>query len=644
MSEVGDNGHPGSRSAWRARAPPQLGMATWAPFATVLIAFGVDFFTPRPIVDFYLVPILVCLRVRSARVPLYVAGLCTPLMLVGYQFAPRGHSTTAVDVINRLSALAVVWVAAMMIASMLKSSAAAREARARARLSERRFRVMADGVPAMIWVTDADGAIEFVNREYCSFLGVTQEQVTGDRWKPFIHPDDADAYFSAYADAVTNRESFHARARLKHASGEWRWVESSGVPRFSETGAFLGHVGLSPDITSSVRAQHELKQADRRKDEFLAMLSHELRNPLAPILNAADVLGSGGISPERLQRASAMIKRQSTRMAGLLDDLFDVARIAEGKLTLNLHHVAFAGVIDTAIEVARPALDRKNHRLSVSLPSESAMLRADPLRLPQVFSNLLTNAAKYTDPGGRVELTASIAGSTLSVCVKDDGIGLPPEALTRVFALFLQWEGANSRAGDGGMGVGLALAKGIVELHGGTIEARSEGLGRGSEFIVRLPLCAAEPAVAVTPDGDAAASSGDGRRVLIADDNRDASDSLALLLEAAGHEVRVAYDGLAAVSIARTFRPQMALLDIDMPGLDGYAVAEALRAESWGADLAIVAITGWGNEQDKRRALAAGFDAHLTKPVEPQEIKSLLSARRQHEAPGGPPSPPAIRA
>jgi PAS domain S-box-containing protein len=591
--------------------------------ATAVIAFGVDLVTPRAIVDFYFVPILVCLRVRSARVPLYVAALCTPMMLTGYQLAPPGHSSVLVAVTNRVSALAIVWIGAMMIASMLRSSAAAREAQAKARLSEQRFRVMADGVPAMIWVTNDRGAIEFVNREYCTFLGVTQEQVKGDYWKSLIHPDYILDYTRAYAAALATRTPFQARVRVRHASGEWRWVESSGVPRFSETGAFLGHVGLSPDITAIVRAQHDLEQADRRKDEFLAMLSHELRNPLAPIRNAADVLATAGVTPERLQWASGMIRRQAARMARLLDDLFDVARIVEGKLALALQSVSFGSVVDAAIEVARPALDRKNHRLRVHLPPGPAMLRADPLRLSQVFSNLLTNAAKYTDPGGRIELAGTIDGGMLRVSVRDDGIGLPPEALTRVFTLFSQWDGANSRA-EGGMGIGLALAKGILELHGGTIEARSEGHGRGSEFIVHLPLSATESATASAPDGGAVASSDARRRVLVADDNRDSSDSLAMLLEAAGHEMRVAYDGIAALSIAQIFRPEVVSLDIDMPGLDGYAVAQALRAEPWGCDLAIVAITGWGNEHDKRRALAAGFDAHLTKPVEPDEIRSLL--------------------
>jgi len=423
--------------------------------------------------------------------------------------------------------------------------------------------------------------------------------------------------------ALANQASFCVRVRVRSASRDWRWVESSGSPRFSETGVFQGHVGLSPDVTSTVRAQQELQQADRRKDEFLATLSHELRNPLAPIRTAAEILASPGATAEQLHWASRMISRQSSRMAALLDDLLDVARIVQGKLHLGLQLVALGTVIDAALEVARPALDRKRHRLSVSLPAEPAVLQADPLRLSQAFSNLLTNAAKYTDPGGRIELTGVIDEDTLAVSVKDNGIGIPAEALPRVFGLFSQVEGTNARA-EGGMGIGLALAKGIVELHRGRIEARSGGRGQGSEFIAILPLADRYAVALSPPEGETTAADADRRRVLVADDNRDAADSLATFLELLGHEIRVAYDGLDALSVARDFHPQVALLDIDMPGLDGYAVAEALRAESWAAQLSIVALTGWGDHKNGRRARAAGFDAHLIKPVEPSRIRELL--------------------
>ena len=623
----------GSRTspARLARAPLlALADVPWVPFAAALIAFGVDMMTPRAIIDFYVIPVLLCLRARSPRVPLYVAALCTSLMVTGYGLSPEIGLPPTLALINLLSILIIVWGGALMIASRLKASVAAKEAQDRARSTEQRFRVMADGAPAMIWVTNAQGLVELVNREYCEFLGVTQEEVRRESWQLPVHPADADAYAKTHAAALANQASFRSRVRVRHATGAWRWVESSASPRFSESGVFLGHVGLSPDITSTVLTQQRLEQADQRKDEFLATLSHELRNPLAPIRNAADILESASVTPEQLRWASGMIRRQAVRMAGLLDDLFDVARIAEGKLALSLQLAPFSAIIDAALEVTKPALDRKRHRLDVRLPAEPTMLRADPLRLSQVFSNLLTNAAKYTDPGGRIELTAASDMGRLKVSVKDNGIGIPAEALTRVFALFSQMESTNARA-EGGMGIGLALAKGIVELHGGAIEARSRGRGHGSEFIVTLPFAATPAGAAPAPDGQRTATNGNRCRVLIVDDNMDAADSLATLLALAGHEIRVAYDGLAALSAAREFHPQMALLDIDMPGLDGYAVAEALRTEPWASQLSIVAITGWGNQQSARRAAAAGFDAHLVKPVDPERIKALL---RDRDEPG----------
>lgn len=617
---------PGSPS-WSARIANALrggSEAPWLPFAAVVIAFGVDIVTPRAITDFYLVTILLCLRARSPRGPLHTAALCTPFMVIGYFLAPDMGSPSAVSLINRVFALALIWVGALMIATMIQKRTVVSEAQAKAWSSERRFRLMADGVPAMIWVTDARGAIEFVNREYCTFLGVTQEQVRQGGWQPLVHPDDAESYAGAYFAALANKVPFHARARVRHASGEWRWIESSGAPRLSETGEFLGHVGLSPDITSMVEAEQALQDADRRKNEFLATLSHELRNPLAPIRNAAQILVAPGVTAELLQHASGIIRRQTEHMSRLLDDLLELARITQGKLKLDLRPVSLAEVIDAAIEAARPALESKNHRLSVALPTDATTLRADPVRLSQVFRNLLTNAAKYTDPGGEIELTGRIEGRSLRVAVKDNGIGLSREALAHIFTMFSQVEAARARA-EGGMGVGLALAKGLIELQGGTLEARSEGLGRGSEFIVCLPLSAEELGAEPLPEGAKPAASARSRRVLVADDNQDAADSLAAILTLAGHEVRVAHDGLTAVSIAQAFRPEVALLDIGMPGLDGYAVASALRKQSWGRGILIVALTGWGQEEDIRQAQIAGFDTHLTKPVDPDRIKSLVS-------------------
>lgn len=381
------------------------------------------------------------------------------------------------------------------------------------------------------------------------------------------------------------------------------------------------------DISADVVARLKLEEADRRKDEFLATLSHELRNPLAPIRNAAELMAAPNLSEDKLLWARRVIQRQVKHMAWLLDDLLDVARITQGKLQLKRDLVTLPGIVDTAVETARPLLESRSHQLQVKLPAERVVLDADALRVSQILANLLTNAAKYTDPGGRIELRAEVDAEVLRVSVKDNGIGIPSTAMPELFTLFSQVEASAARS-EGGLGIGLALVKGLVELHGGTVSATSGGSGQGSEFIVRLPLVPPSLAASAKLIPDRPNVRAVGRRVLVADDNRDAADSLATLLQLSGHEVRVAYGGAAALSLAQAFRPEFALLDIGMPDLNGYRVAEALRAEPWGASPYLIALTGWGQDEDKRKALAAGFDAHLTKPIELDQLTRLLESRR----------------
>jgi PAS domain S-box-containing protein len=409
------------------------------------------------------------------------------------------------------------------------------------------------------------------------------------------------------------------------------WWNISLVP-LHESGEVISSVLiLTEDITERKqgearlrRSQEALQEADRRKDEFLATLAHELRNPLAPIRTAAQILGSPKVSPQQLQWAQSVIQRQVGHMALLLDDLLDIARITRGKLELKTERVKLTDVVDSAVEAARPLLDGKHHSFKVSLPAEALILRADPLRLSQVLSNLLTNAAKYTDPGGHIELSGHVQDGVLCLSVQDDGIGMSPESLERNFEMFSQAEGTSTRS-DGGLGIGLALVRGLVELHGGAVEAMSEGPGRGSKFTVQLPLAdpVASPAAAAETDAPAVAKV--GRRVLVADDNKDAADALAMLLELAGHEVRVAHGGRAALSLAQTFRPDVAVLDIGMPELNGYEVAKELRREPWGSRMYLIALTGWGQDDDRQRAKDAGFDRHLTKPVDTDALEKLLS-------------------
>jgi PAS domain S-box-containing protein len=383
------------------------------------------------------------------------------------------------------------------------------------------------------------------------------------------------------------------------------------------------------EIASRERAEAALREADRRKDEFLATLAHELRNPLAPIRQAALISQAGAATEAQKRWSHDVISRQVQHMSLLLDDLLDVSRITRGTLEIRRQATELGAIVDAAVETARPAIDAKRHELFVEIPETPVRFAADPLRLAQVLSNLLTNAAKYTDPEGHVHLSAAMVDSTLTITVRDSGIGIPPEDIAGVFAMFSQVKSTQDRS-EGGLGIGLALAKGLVELHGGTLEARSRGVGFGSEFIVHLPL---SPAELRLPGATAAAvdTSRTLRRVLIADDNRDAAESLAVLLRMDGHEVTIAYDGPQALAMLTHQRPQVALLDIGMPGLNGYEVARRVRQGPQGSLVTLIAVTGWGQDRDKALARQAGFDHHFTKPVDPGRLSRLL---RSADLPG----------
>jgi len=364
-----------------------------------------------------------------------------------------------------------------------------------------------------------------------------------------------------------------------------------------------------------------LRDADRRKDAFLATLSHELRNPLAPIRNAAEVLASPGLTPMQLRWTQSVIQRQAAHMASLLDDLLELTRITQGKLQLRKQTCSIRSIVEAAVETARPLLEKKRHELRIRVPDDIPPFIADPVRLAQALSNLLTNAAKYTDAGGWIELSARLE-ERLTIAVEDNGIGIPAEQLEGLFTMFTQIPSAVGRS-EGGLGVGLALVKGLAELHGGAVEAQSEGVGKGSRFLITLPFEAGPQSESPVKEGPAVIPSGK-LRVLIADDNRDAADTLSMVLSMDGYEVRTVYGGRAAVSAAEAFRPDVALLDIGMPDVDGHAAAKAIRQQRFGLDIYLVAITGWGQQDDKRRALEAGFATHVTKPVDPNLLRDLL--------------------
>lgn len=470
--------------------------------------------------------------------------------------------------------------------------------------------------------------VEMVNLAYTDLVG--QREVL---CKPVAEalPETVAQGFVALLDEVYRTGVPHVGRTARYAgpAGDGRddaekYVDFVFQPMFDDARNTVGIFVQGHDVTDQFLAQQALIQADRQKDQFIATLAHELRNPLAPIRTAARILESPGLTPATVGMAAPIISRQVEHMARLLDDLLDTARITKGQIVLQKEQVALDKVIEVAIEAARPLLDARRQQLVVAHLDGSIRLDADPIRLTEIVSNLLTNAAKYSDPGGTVRIGSKRAGGMCTITVADDGIGLSQDALKSIFNIFSQEQSALERS-EGGLGIGLALAKGLVELHGGTIEATSAGLRQGSSFVVRLP-CVARDAGAATPVAQAGGEPAPRRaiRILVADDNVDLVSTLAGFLEALGHRVATAHDGRKALELARETAPEVAILDLGMPGLNGFELARAIRQQPWGRHILLVAATGWGNDDDKAKARAAGFDIHLTKPFSMDRLEQLL--------------------
>ena len=493
------------------------------------------------------------------------------------------------------------------------------------RESEGRFRALADSAPVLVWMQDASGCL-FVNRAYLDFLGLGDRAVIrGYDWEQYIHPEDRETYVAAYLDCLARHAPFDAELRFRRHDGEYRWMRSVAVPRLTAEGEFLGHTGCTFDVHEARMAAEALREAGRHKDEFLAMLAHELRNPLAPIRNAIQALKKIGPPDPQVQKLRDMIDRQVTHMSRLVDDLLDVSRITRNKIELRKERLELMTAVVRAIEMSRPLIDARKHRLTVSLPPDPEQVEGDLTRLSQVISNLLDNAAKYTEEGGNIWLTAERLGGQVVIRVKDDGMGIPSHILPHVFDLFAQADRSLDRS-QGGLGIGLTLVRRLVELHGGRVEAHSAGTGKGSEFVIYLPVAtvAESKSGMAEPTAAAGVTSVERCRILVVDDNMDSAESMAALLKLYGHEVRVAYDGLAAVESALAFRPQVVLLDIGLPVLDGYEVARRLRRLDETKDMFLIAVTGYGRTEDRARALTGGFNYHITKPADPEELDMVI--------------------
>jgi len=496
------------------------------------------------------------------------------------------------------------------------------------RESEERFRTLADATPVLIWGSDTEKQCNYFNKQWLDFTGRTIEQEKGNGWTQNVHPDDLEPCLETYVTAVEARSPFTMEYRLRRHDGKYRWVLDNGVPRFAPDGIFSGYIGSCIDITDRKRIEEELRKSDRRKEEFLAVLSHELRNPLAPIQTAVDLLEQVGTGGTGSGRELAMIKRQVQNLKRLVDDLLDVSRISRGKIELRKELVELAAVVAQAVDAVRPLYDEHHQDLHVSIPEDSILLKADPTRLEQILFNLLINAVKYTPQGGEIWLDVEQTQSEVVIRVRDTGIGIDAELLPKVFDLFLQGERRVGLSHEGG-GIGLSLAKKLVELHGGTITAHSQGPDIGSEFVVKLPIVSrVHSKKEQTPEAiqSEASELPPSRRILIVDDNVQAADSLGKLMSMVfGQEVRVVYNGKSALELAGSFLPEVILLDLEMTGMDGYEVAMRLRQRSECSKARIVAVTGWGHEEDRRRSRERGFDLHLVKPVTARDLRAMLT-------------------
>jgi PAS domain S-box-containing protein len=536
------------------------------------------------------------------------------------------------------------------IEALLRTRRAEREALAQRELLQVTLNSIGDAVIA----TDADGRITFLNPAAQSLTGWSQNDAAGKPLsdvfrvvdertrKPATEPVEQVLREGKVVGLSTNFV-------LTSRDGTERAIDDSAAPIRDANGKVVGVVVVFRDVTDRRRSEDALRRSeealkeradaladvDRRKDEFLATLAHELRNPLAPLRNALHLAKLADPNPiPDVKRARDVMDRQIEHLIRLVDDLLDMSRINRGKVRLRKERVDLADVVARAVESSRPAIDERKHTLEISLPEEPILLEADAVRLAQVFLNLLTNASKYTPVGGLIRLSAEIGSADgiapprreVVVRVRDTGMGIAAELLPKVFDLFTQAERSLDRA-DGGLGVGLSLVRQLTELHGGTVTATSEGHGRGSEFSVRLPMAqGAAPAVpsAARTTSDVAARSFNCR-VLVVDDNRDSADSLALLLRLMGHDVRTAHDGRLAVEVAAAYCPQIVFLDIGLPGLNGLEVCQRLRGTRDMNKAVIVAVTGYGQDEDKRRSKEAGFDAHLIKPIDMSTLQTMMA-------------------
>jgi signal transduction histidine kinase/CheY-like chemotaxis protein len=532
-------------------------------------------------------------------------------------FEERFWSAISTPIFGADGAIVCISHTTIDVTEQVRSQAAVRE-------SEARYRALTNATADVVYRMSPDWS----QLRQLDGRGLLKDTADASRYwlDDYVPAEDQARVHHAIAAAIHAKSTFELEHRVRRLDGSVGWTYSRAVPMLDARGEIEEWIGAASDITERKLAEEKLKESDRRKDEFLAMLAHELRNPLAPIGAAAALLQRARLDEGLVRKTSEIIGRQVGHMTALIDDLLDVSRVTRGQVELDEAALDMRAIVADAVEQVMPLVRTRHQQLDVDVPAQAMPVMGDAKRLVQILANLLNNAAKYTQEGGRLRLDAAVRDGAVVVDVVDNGIGMAPELAARAFDLFAQAERTSDRA-SGGLGLGLALVRSLVELHGGTVTCDSRGLGQGSRFTVTLPLLAEQAAPAVPRDGAHAAARESSLSIMVVDDNVDAAETLGLLLEASGHQVIIAHDPFAALERARIEAPQVCLLDIGLPGMDGYELARRLRAQPSTAHALLVAITGYGQDSDRRLAAAAGFDRHLVKPIDLDALQDVLAGR-----------------
>lgn len=495
------------------------------------------------------------------------------------------------------------------------------------RENEELFRALAENIPQLAWMARPDGSKFWYNNRWYTFTGTTFDEMQGWGWQKLHDPKYIGPVTAKFRDHIQRGDIWEDTFPLRGSDGNYRWFLSRAVPIHDDAGNITRWLGTNTDVTEQREAAEALRQMDKRKDEFLAMLAHELRNPLAPITTAAQLLAFVQNDVARVRDISNVIARQAAHMTGLVDDLLDVSRVTRGMITLQKEVVDIKSVVDEAVEQARPLIESKAHQIEVLTHGSKSRVLGDRKRLIQVVANLLTNAAKFTPDGGHLTVCTKVCEGQVKVTVSDSGIGMSSELLTHAFDLFVQGERTPDRS-QGGLGIGLALVKSLVQLHGGTVKAYSKGIDGGTEMTISLPSYEENNQPSLSPANKIAMSATmEGLRIMIVDDNKDAAEILAMFLQLAGHDVYVEYRAVTALELAKAILPQVCFLDIGLPDMDGKELAQRLRKIPGMENATLAALTGYGQEQDREATEAAGFDKHFVKPAEIQELTKWLSEK-----------------